>query len=133
MFKLPREHLSKAAAYSAVLFGIVTMVAGARVLLGGDPGYVVYLPLLYFNTLMGTAYVFVGILALKKLRLGVQGAAIVCALNLTVLGVVLYMRTQNESIAETSVVAMTFRALVWLALFFIFATDYRRNSKRNAA
>ncbi|MBE0547368.1 MAG: hypothetical protein IH627_06900 [Rubrivivax sp.] len=123
----------KAAAYSAVLFGIVTMIAGARVLLGADPGYVVYLPLLWSNTIMGAAYVLVGILALKSLGFGVHGAALICALNLSVLGAVLYKYTPNGFIAETSVVAMTFRTLVWLALFLIFAAVFRRNKKRNAA
>ena len=42
------------------MFGLV---AGGRVLLGGDPGYVVYLPLLVFNTAMGVAYLFTGVRA----------------------------------------------------------------------
>lgn len=123
------EKIFKSAAYSAVLFGIVTMVAGARVLLGADPGYVVYWPLLWFNTIMGAAYALVGILALKSIELGVYGAALISVFNLSVLGAVLYQYTPNGFIADTSVVAMTFRTLVWLALLSIFATVFRRNKK----
>jgi hypothetical protein len=133
MSNLLPEKMSKAAAYSAVLFGIVTMIAGARVLLGADPGYAAYLPLLWFNTIMGAAYVVVGILALKSPKLGAHGAALVCALNLSVLGAVLYNYTPNGFIAETSVLAMTFRTLVWLVLSSIFMAVYRRNKKRHAA
>lgn len=33
-------------AFIAILFGIATIFAGGRVLLGADPGYVVFRPLL---------------------------------------------------------------------------------------
>lgn len=41
------------AAGMAVLFGAATLVAGGRVLLGADPGYEVFRPLLVYNTAMG--------------------------------------------------------------------------------
>ncbi len=125
--------LSKAAALAAVLFGIVTIIAGMRVLFGADPGYVVYFPLLYFNTFMGAVYVLVGAVAWKDLKAGVQGAAIVCALNLAVLGALLYSYAPNGHIAQTSLYAMTFRAVVWLALLLVFATAHRRRNIRDAA
>ncbi len=40
----------------AVLFGVATLFAGGRVLLGSDPGYEVFRPLLTHNTAMGVAY-----------------------------------------------------------------------------
>lgn len=106
-----RKYLAKAASFSAILFGIATIVAGSRVLLGANPGYSVYLPLLYFNTIMGAAYVLVGVISLKRQRAGIQGAAIICALNIGVLGTLLYLYETNGSIAETSVQAMMFRTL----------------------
>jgi len=48
------------AAVAAVIFGLATVTAGGRVLLGySEPGYVVYQPLLIYNTLMGFVYVAV--------------------------------------------------------------------------
>ena len=128
-----RDRMSKAGSYSAILFGIATLVAGSRVLLGTNPGYDVYLPLLYFNTMMGAAYVLVGIISLKNWKRGVQSAAIICVLNLSALGGLLYLYKPNGAIAETSLQAMTFRTLVWLALFAILAAANRSTTSKNAA
>src|ERR1035437_674208 len=84
-----------AAAIAAILFGIVTMIAGARVLLGSDPGYIVYLPLLQFNTAMGLTYVAVGAIAWRNLKLGFYGAGAICVLNLFALGSISYLYTPN--------------------------------------
>jgi hypothetical protein len=115
-----------AVAIAAVLFGVVTMIAGARVLLGSDPGYVVYLPLLRFNTIMGVVYVAVGVITWRSLRLGVYGAGAICVLNLVAIGAISYLYTPNGSIASTSVQAMTLRTVVWLALFLVLAWSSRR-------
>ena len=45
--------LRRAIALAAGAFGLVTVVAGTRVLTGTDPGYVVFRPLLVFDTFMG--------------------------------------------------------------------------------
>ncbi len=110
-----------AVAIAAVLFGLVTMIAGARVLLGSDPGYVVYLPLLRFNTIMGVVYAAVGVLAWRNLRFGVYGAAAICVFNLLALGAIGYLYTPNGSIAGTSIQAMTFRTFVWVVLLVVLA------------
>lgn len=101
----------------AVVFGLVTLAAGTRVLLGADPGYVVFRPLLLFNTAMGAAYVAVGLLAWRGNRLGLHGAAAVALSNLAVLGVIAYLYTPGGSIASESLRAMGLRAAVWVALF----------------
>ena len=43
------------------MFGVATLFAGSRVLLGSDPGYEVFRPLLIYNTAMGAAYLAAGI------------------------------------------------------------------------
>lgn len=120
-----------AVAIAAVLFGIVTMIAGARVLLGSDPGYVVYLPLLVFNTLMGAVYVAIGLIAWRSLRFGVYGSAAICVLNVIALGVISYLYTPNGVVASRSIQAMTFRTVVWLVLFFVLAWSSRRADSQN--
>ena len=126
---MPILHMRKvvaAVAIAAVLFGVVTIVAGVRVLLGSNPGYVVYLPLLRFNTIMGVVYVAVGVIAWRSLRFGVYGAAAICVLNLVAIAAIGYLYAPNGSIASTSVQAMTLRTVVWLALFFVLAWSSRR-------
>jgi len=117
---------------AAVLFGIVTVIAGTRVLLGSDPGYGVYLPLLRFNTAMGFAYVTVGLLAWGRLNLGVYGAAAICALNLTALGWIAYLYTPDGPVAPESLRAMSLRTAVWLVLLLLLAWASRGQPRRSA-
>ncbi len=101
----------------AVAFGLVTIAAGGRVLFGADPGYVVYRPLLLYNTAMGLAYVAAGVVAWFDLRRGKYAAGAIFILNLLVLGAVAWLYRSNGSAAIESVRAMTLRTVVWLALF----------------
>jgi hypothetical protein len=105
----------------AIVFGIATLVAGARVLAGGDPGYVVYRPLVIFNTLMGVAYLAAAALMWRGTVSGRNAAAVIFALNLAMLGVVVYLFRSGAAIAVESVRAMVFRSGVWLALFLALA------------
>lgn len=101
----------------AILFGVATIVAGARVLGGADPGYVVYRPLVLYNTVMGVAYVAAGIVAWRSVEGGRRLAVTIFALNVLMLGVVVYLYAAGRAVAVDSVRAMAFRTVVWLALF----------------
>ena len=128
---MPKSHSRKAVlvvAIAAALFGIVTAIVGARSLFGADPGYVVYLPLLRFNTLMGIAYFAVGVVAWRNLKFAVYGAAAISLLNLVALGSIRYLYTPGGPIAIESLRAMTFRAVVWLVFFFVLAWAHRRSA-----
>jgi len=133
LLHLHGKRLVLAVAIAAVLFGVVTTIAGVRALLGADPGYIVYLPLLRFNTIMGIAYVAVGIIAWRSLKLGVYGAAAICVLNLSALGFIRYLYTPNGPIASESLQAMTFRTVVWFVLFLVLAWARRWGTARNDA
>ncbi len=115
-------------AFIAVLFGIATIIAGTRVLTGSDPGYIVFLPLLVYNTAIGIAYVAAGVIAWRSLDKGKYAAATIFALNFLVLGTISYLYATGSAVAINSVRAMTFRTVVWLALFFGLAwMSYRSN------
>ena len=101
----------------ATLFGAVTIIAGTRVLLGADPGYVVFRPLLIYNTGMGLAYAGAGFLAWRSAQQGKFAAAAIFLLNLLVLGVIAGLYASQGSVAVDSLRAMTFRTVVWLVLF----------------
>jgi hypothetical protein len=102
----------------AIGFGLLTLVAGARVLGGADPGYVVFRPLLLFNTAMGAAYVAAGVAMLRSATWGKRAAGAIFALNLLALATVLALYASGtNAVATASLGAMTLRTAVWLALF----------------
>ena len=107
----------KVLASVAVLFGAVTMVAGTRVLTGFDPGYLVFRPLLLYNTVMGVVYIGVGASAWHSLRHGRNGAAAIFLLNLLVLAAIGMLYSEGGAVAPDSLRAMSFRTVVWLVIF----------------
>jgi hypothetical protein len=104
-------------AFVAAAFGVVTIVAGGRVLAGADPGYVVFRPLLVFNTAMGAVYLAAGIVIWGSPPKGRLAAAAICLLNLLVLTGISGLYATGGAVAIESVRAMTFRTGVWLVLF----------------
>jgi hypothetical protein len=100
-----------------ILFGILTIVAGTRVLTGSDPGYVVFFPLLVYNTVMGFAYTAAGATAWRNLPLGRNAAATIFVLNLLVLAAIWILYSSGAAVAVDSLRAMTLRTGVWLVLF----------------
>jgi hypothetical protein len=120
----PRKRAAVAAVI-AFVFGLATVAAGTRVLLGADPGYAVFRPLLWFNTSMGLAYLAVALFAWRGSRWGTRGAAAIALLNLVVLGVVVYLHGPAGPVASTSVQAMAFRTAVWVAIFLLLVGSGR--------
>jgi hypothetical protein len=101
----------------AVLFGFATMVVGVRVLAGSDPGYIVYRPLLIYNTAMGMAYVAAGVITWRSCDRGRYAAAAIFVLNFFVLGAIGYLYATGDDVAIESIRAMILRTFVWLVLF----------------
>lgn len=112
----------------AALFGLATIIAGARVLAGSDPGYIVFRPLLLYNTAMGFAYVAAGVIAWRNLDRGKYAAAAIFVLNLLVLGTIGYLYATASAVAVESLRAMILRTVVWLVLFLGLAWMSHRNS-----
>ena len=110
----------------AIVFGLVTIVAGGRVLAGANPGYVVFRPLLLYNTAMGLAYVAAGVIAWQSLGRGTVAAATIFVLNLLVLALIGWLYAKGRAVAVESVRAMTLRTGVWLVLFLALAWLSRR-------
>jgi hypothetical protein len=104
-------------ALEAALFGLVTIVAGIRVLAGSDPGYIVFRPLLIYNTVMGIAYVAAGVIAWRSLDRGKYAAAAIFVLNFLVLAALGFFYATGSTVAIESLRAMTFRTVVWFVMF----------------
>ena len=117
-------------AFVATAFGLATVVAGGRVLAGADPGYVVFRPLLIFNTAMGVAYLAAGIITWRSLDKGKFVAGTIFVLNLLALGIIGYLYAGGSAVAIDSLRAMTFRTLVWLVLFVGLALLGRKSHAR---
>lgn len=105
----------------AVAFGILTLFAGGRVLLGADPGYTVFRPLLVFNTAMGAAYIAAGIAIWRDPTWGRNCAGAIFLLNLLALAAIAAVHFGGGAVAVQSLGAMGFRTVVWLLLFFVLA------------
>lgn len=101
----------------AVLFGIATLFAGSRVLLGSDPGYVVFRPLLIYNTAMGIAYLAAGVTLWRSINAGRYASGAILGLNFLVLVSILVIYRSGGPVAVDSLRAMTLRTIVWLVLF----------------
>lgn len=115
-------------ALAAALFGIATIIAGVRVLIGFHPGYTVFWPLLIYNTAMGVAYITAGVIAWRNIERGKYAAVAIFVLNLFVLGTIFYRYMAGSSVAIESLRAMTFRTVIWLLLFLGFAWVDSRNA-----
>ncbi len=118
--------LQRSVAAIAIVFGIVTVVAGGRVLSGADPGYPVFRPLLLFNVVMGVVYVLAGIRAWRDHRRGRAWAGGITLLNLLVLLAVLGASATGAGVAPESLVALSVRTLVWGSLFLALSRVTRR-------
>ena len=116
----------RALALLAAAFGVVTLVAGTRVLAGADPGYVVFRPLLWFNTVMGVAYLAAAFAIWRDAALGRRAALAIFALNLVVLAAVTVLHVSGAAVAATSLGAMSLRTGFWLALWLALSRLARR-------
>ena len=108
-----RGILTRLVAVVAAIFGAATLLAGGRVLAGGDPGYVVFLPLLLFNTAMAVVDLVTAAITWlnpRRGRIWVRGVFLV---NLLVLAAIVVLFAAGETIAVDSLGAMTFRTVVW--------------------
>jgi hypothetical protein len=102
-----RRVLSRVVALVAALFGVATLLAGGRVLAGSDPGYVVFRPLLFFNTAMGVVYLVAAVtiwLDPGPGRIWARGVF-----------------STGSAVAPDSLVAMTFRTVVWGLGFLVLS------------
>jgi apolipoprotein N-acyltransferase len=109
------------------VFGLATIAAGGTVLLGRDPGYLVYRPLLLYNTAMGLVYLYAAVEAWRRREAGRSTAGWITAVNAAMLCWIVYLyQTTRDVVANDSVRAMTLRTVVWLVLFAVLAWVWRR-------
>lgn len=101
----------------AALAGVATVVASGRILLGlGEAGYPVFRPVLLFNSVMGILYLAAAMLILRRAPSARWLAAIIALANVIVLLLVVVLRASDGIVADETLVAMSLRAALWLAI-----------------
>lgn len=107
--------LTKIASVLAFIIGGMAIFAGAKVLLGNDPGYYVinWLPL--YNYTIGILTVFIaGILIWINNRLALPIAIGTVSINVLVL--LILLTGYRQVVAPDSIVAMTTRITTWVII-----------------
>ena len=112
-----------------VVFGIVTIISGGSVLFGSNPGYVVFFPLVVFNTIMGFAYISTGIMVWWNIVRSKTMAGIIFLLNLSALILISYLYWIGSDIANQSLGAMSFRSVVWMIIYFSLTRVISKKSR----
>jgi hypothetical protein len=109
-----RRRVWLGAGWTALGFGVLTVLAGWSVLVGGrDPGHEVLQPLLIFNSTMGVWYLVTGGQILSRRGSARWSAGLIALANALVLGALL---TPAVPATGDNLASMGLRTGVWLAI-----------------
>ena len=134
MFACPHKPLHRLTVLVAGLFGLLTIAAGGRLLLGlGEAGYVVVWPILIFNTVMGAVYVAAAVLMARDIDRGRRAAFAIAMLNVVVLVGLGVLRARGGIVASETLAAMSMRALVWIGIFALLTWERRAPRSHHAS
>jgi hypothetical protein len=126
MEKKMKTTLNKIASILAFLIGAMAIFAGAKPLLGSNPGYYVinWLPL--YNYTIGVLTVFVtAILIWANSKIAMPAAIATFSVNV---GVILILQTAYRGIvAPDSLQAMTIRVIAWVIILILMFFQARKS------
>lgn len=116
--------LNKIASVLALVIGVMAIVAGGRVLLGNDPGYMVINWLVLYNYTIGILTVFLSApLIWANSRFGLPAAIATLCLNALVMIILLVF--YGDTVAPDSIVAMTIRIFAWIIILGLMMAQSR--------
>lgn len=108
----------KIAAVIALLIGMMSVLAGTRVLMGiSTPDYHVLDWLVVYNVFAGIISIAVSILIWKKYWRAFAASVLIAASHIIVL--VLLISAFNEIAATESIKAMIFRSIIWIIIILL--------------
>lgn len=108
----------KLAAVIAFLIGLMSVVAGVRVLMGiSTPDYNILNWLVVYNVFAGVISITVSILIWKKYWQAFAASILISVAHITVL--VLLISAFNEITASESIKAMIFRSTIWIIIILL--------------
>lgn len=118
----------KIASMLAFVIGAMSVVAGGSVLRGRDPGYHVIDWLPGYNVAAGAASALViAALIWRQSRAALPAALAVFGAHSLVF--VILLAVYRQVAARQSIMAMTFRMIVWLAILLLMLAQARRDGR----
>ncbi len=110
--------LLKIAGSLASLLGVMSVIAGSRVMIGSfDPGYITFPLLISYNIIMGIVSIPVGLLIWRNHKYAIGFSIFI---TLSHLGVLVSLLTVfNSIISVQSIHAMIFRSTTWVLLLLL--------------
>lgn len=125
--KCPHSIPLRISAIVAAIFGILTLIAGGRILLGlGEAGYAVVRPVLLFNTVMGALYLLTAVFIVRSNDWARSLALFIAVTSVIVLLSIIGMRATGGTVANQTMAAMTLRSVVWATIALVLVREYRR-------
>lgn len=117
---MSKDAVTRAAAVAGFLFSALTVAAGSRVLAGIDrPDYVVLPWLVIYNVAAGIVGVVVAPGLWKPRPWAVQFARALASAHGAVFAVLVARWVAGSAVANTSLMAMLLRTLVWVAIALV--------------
>jgi uncharacterized membrane-anchored protein len=115
-----QQNKYRLAAILAFILGLLSIKEGGSVLLGLTTKAYTILPwLVWYNVVLGFVSVVAGIGLWMKRAWGMTFAATIVSLHGLVLMILIILFAFREAVAVTSIMAMTFRTLVWVGIIML--------------
>jgi FtsH-binding integral membrane protein len=110
------------AAILAIVIGLLSIKAGASVLLGTSaPTYPVLQWLVIYNVALGFVSLIAGIGLWMQHKWGITLATIIASLHGIVFITLISMFALEKTVAQKSIMAMLFRTTIWLVIIALLA------------
>ncbi len=118
----------------AILFSLLTIVEGSKVLLGiTNQDYTVFTPLLIYNVILGIVGLYVGAAIWFNNKKALASTKIVLIMHSAVLVIVITLYLLSNVVAMHSVQAMIIRVIVWVVISILVwkSNQSKINNKNN--
>ena len=121
------KNVYKIACILAFFIGIMSIVAGSKVLLGIDSkNYTVLNWLVTYNVIFGFISILTAILIWVKHKLTKKAVAFILASHILLL---IYLNFFSDNVASESINAMVFRVSIWTVISLIITINFKTQSK----
>jgi hypothetical protein len=120
IFKMKNSIVRKIVSVIAVLFSLLSIIEGLKVLLGiSNQKYIVFVPLLIYNLVMAFVGLIVGGMIWFNSNKVFKRTSTITIIHLIVLITLVVIFITNGPVAPESIKAMVIRSGVWLAITLI--------------
>ncbi len=112
------------AAILGIIVGVLTIIAGSKVLLGiPSPNYSVLRWLVIYNVSLGAISLITGIGLWNHRSWGILLSGVITAFHGFIFIILILMFILGKTVAFHSIMAMLFRTMAWLGIFVVARKD----------